>query len=214
MRILINLTILSIVFIILILISKISIILFILSFISIFAFIIYYNFKNFPKIIKTRKFIIKKGRNFATGRILGLFNFRILFNQSLEFKFKFTELDLTTNTGGWEKIGGFKNGIFGIHKNSARLGFRVDEGKIRIGTYVYDNGVRIDEYMPYDIELNREYKCSIYEYSDYYLFNINYGVYSKAYPIKKTEKGISGVRYMSFPYAEKINTQVKIELTY
>jgi hypothetical protein len=157
---------------------------------------------------------IKKNKYYSVGHILGLLNFRVLFKQSLSFKFEFKEIDLSKDTNGWEKIAGFKKGIFGIHKNSARLGFRVDDGKIRIGTYCYVDGVRKEEYMPYEIIKGKEYIGKIYEYGDNYHFKIDDGNNVYGYIVERKFRKCKGIRFMSFPYAEKIDIEIIIDLTY
>ena len=191
----------------------------IVGFILLFTTSLFFFFRNFKRIIKTQEFVIKKGRHYANGKWFGLFNFRILKIQNISFKFEFDKSAIYqfSENNGWNKLMGFKNGIFGIHKNSARLGWRCEDGIIRICSYCYIDGIRKTEYLPVEIKLNKKYECDIIEHNHYYYFRIkNNGVdvYSKEIKYFHITKG---VRYMSFPYFGGVHTaphNIRIKLKY
>ena len=95
---------------------------------------------------------------------------RITFKKSVSFSFKFLmeipESDYTN------KIYGLIDGIF-PHKNSIRLGFRKEKGKLLACAIVYNSGIRSITTLR---EINEKYLyvCTINKTKDYYTLYLDF----------------------------------------
>lgn len=69
------------------------------------------------------------------------------------------------------KLWGFSIGLFGVHKNSYRLGWTYENDKIIIWTYCYING-KLHKKILTECEFGKEYECSI-ELHDKVILNFN-----------------------------------------
>lgn len=83
-----------------------------------------------------------KGSHYCFGWSLGTVHFGI---KSQAFRVRFDETCLKLNgvkdcDGDWNKLFGFSYGYH--HSNSLRIVWKAMNGQIRIGAYIYENGVR------------------------------------------------------------------------
>lgn len=113
-----------------------------------------------------KTYTIKEGKHYCKGLHFGVTS------TVQKFKFRFNTnclYDETQVIPGWNKLYGWAS--LNNHKNSVRLAWRCEKGKLIVGYYCYVKGVRIDgdliEVEPgvwYDAEcseVNRQFVCRV-----------------------------------------------------
>lgn len=99
------------------------------------------------------EYLIKKNRHYYSG--LRLFRFsKKLTEASCTFTSSCLYDESKLSSAGWNKLWGISTPF--IHKNSARVGWRCENGDIRVSSYCYVNGERLIKDMgivPVDVEV-------------------------------------------------------------
>jgi hypothetical protein len=145
-------------------------------------------------------YTIKKGKHRSTWFP------KITFKKSINFSFKFlTKISESEYTN---KIYGLIDGIF-PHKNSIRLGFRREKGKLLACAIVYNNGIRTIKVLR---EINEDYTyiCSIYKHVECYIITIDF----ERFVFPRTSK-FNLFSFKLFPYwggVETAKETIKIEI--
>jgi len=131
---------------------------------------------------------------------------RITFKKSVSFSFKF--LTAIPESDYTNKIYGLIDGIL-PHKNSVRLGFRKDKGKLLACAIVYNNGVRTITTLK---EINEKYLhlCTIDKTKGYYTILLDF----ETFQFKRTSD-FNLFSFKLFPYwggKETAKEEFKIEI--
>lgn len=145
-------------------------------------------------------YTIKKGNHRSTWFP------KITFKKSIYFSFKF--LTAIPESEYTNKIYGLIDGIF-PHKNSVRLGFRREKGKLLACAIVYSNGVRTITTLR-EIKENNAYTCIISKTRYEYIIDLDINLYT----FPRTSK-FNLFSFKLFPYWGGIETTketVKIEI--
>jgi len=149
-------------------------------------------------------YTIKNGKR-RTGLFGILENINFFFaKKNITYKVKFTEstiygLDDIENYG-INKLFGLTFGLFGVHKNSARFGWRpLSKDKISIYAYCYVNGIRQQKEI-IRVKTNEYLEMSIKLKENKYLFRIKSleNMYSSTYEIQ--HDSIPKFGYVNFIY--------------
>jgi hypothetical protein len=131
---------------------------------------------------------------------------RLTFKKSICFSFKF--LTAIPESEYTNKVYGLIDGIF-PHKNSVRLGFRKEKGKLLACAIVYNDGVRTITTLR-EINENYIYVCGINKYREYYIITLDFERF--AFPRTSNFNLFS---FRLFPYwggEEKAKETVEIEI--
>ena len=90
--------------------------------------------------MKIIKYVIKSGKHYSRKFL----NFIITFKNKIDVKYSISSASLYNYEkieNGWSKIIGLSDYI-NPHKNSCRIAFIHDKYGLKVGSYVYSNGVR------------------------------------------------------------------------
>ncbi len=122
-----------------------------------------------------KKYLIPKGKHFCR---LGFFERlgNILpkkFKNEFRIKVKFTESCIYEEPQVSKQINKLLGMSFGrVHKNSVRIGWRFDQGKLEFFGYVYDKGKRVISHLGWGL-VGEEISFSILSVNNYWLFEMN-----------------------------------------
>ena len=113
---------------------------------------------------------ILKGFHYSTF-FPRIYRFRSENEKSIQVKFDKSCAYKISEKSCVNKLWGFSNGLFGVHKNSYRFGWTYENDKIIIWVYSYINGKLQKEKLT-ECEFDKEYQCSI-SINDKVIFNFN-----------------------------------------
>jgi hypothetical protein len=145
-------------------------------------------------------YLIKKGNHRSTWFP------RLTFKKYINFSFKF--LTAIPESEYTNKIYGLIDGIF-PHRNSIRLGFRKEKGKLLACAIVYNNGVRTIKTLR-EVNENYIYVCGINKYRGYYIITLDF----ERFTFPRTSN-FNLFSFRLFPYwggLETAKETVKIEI--
>lgn len=162
-------------------------------------------------------FKIKKNKHYSNNLFYKLFNFLNL-RKEINFNVIFDESSYynlnNSNQLDVNKLFGFSIGYH--HKNSVRFGWNsYSKDLVSIYSYCYINGVRKINFMT-NININSEYKMSIIDKKNYYLFVITDSK-NKIIVDNVSKENITGISYNLWPYFggnEKSPHDIRISLSY
>lgn len=149
-------------------------------------------------------YTIKKGKR-RTGLFSILENINLFFNKnSISYRVKFTESTIyklnDIENYGINKLFGLTFGLFGVHRNSARFGWRpFSKDKIAIYAYCYVDGVRQQKEI-IRVKTNEYLEMYIERKDNKYIFRIRSleNMYTSTYEVQ--HGSISNVGYVNFLY--------------
>lgn len=129
---------------------------------------------------------ILKGCHFSTF-LPRIIKTNELFKKSIKIKFDESCKYIIDEHSCVNKLWGFCNGLFGVHKDSWRFGWTYDinEDKINIWVYIYNSG-KLTKKIIYKLDFDKEYELTIefkkFDKTSYLInFNINSELISQYY---------------------------------